>query len=100
MKRALCISFALAAAAAVACAGGTARALPPVVQPLQIYTVVPQGGATGKGALFRLDAGGNPTLVTDFGANSKIPGVKHEPNARLPISVAVEQDGTILVLDR
>jgi len=67
---------------------------------MRIYVVDPSAGTQRKGALYRIDSAGRRTLLTDFGFQSHVPGVQREPLGKFPIGVAVEQDGTILVLDR
>src|SRR3954468_22512905 len=95
MKKALVLGI-LAALATAA----PAIAAPPAAQPLRIYVVDPGAGTQRKGALYRIDSAGQRTLLTDFGFQSHLPGVRREPLGKFPIAVAIEQDGTILVLDR
>src|SRR3954469_25998835 len=99
MKRALVLGI-LATAALAATGRSGATAAPPGAQPLRIYVVDPSAGMQRKGALYRIDSAGRRTLLTDFGFQSHVPGVQREPLGKFPIGVAVEQDGTILVLDR
>src|SRR3954470_11070156 len=99
MRRALVLG--ISAAAAFATTGGaTATAAPPGAQPMRIYVIDSGAGTQHKGALYRIDTAGQRTLLTDFGFQSHLPGVKREPLGKFPTAVAVEQDGTILVLDR
>src|SRR5580765_2996748 len=94
MKKALVLGILAALATA-----SPAVAAPPGAQPLRIYVVSRTAGTHGRGALYRIDGAGQRTLLTDFGFQSHLPGAKHEPEGKSPIAVAVEQDGTILVLD-
>src|SRR5580765_1011633 len=94
MKKALVLGILAALATA-----SPAVAAPPGAQPLRIYVVSRTAGTHGRGALYRIDGAGQRTLLTDFGFQSHLPGAKHEPEGKSPIAVAVERDGTILVLD-
>ncbi|HST24961.1 MAG TPA: hypothetical protein VLJ76_03135 [Gaiellaceae bacterium] len=68
-------------------------------QQAKIYVLATLAGATHKGALYVLDATGRRSLLTDFGS-IPLPGRKKEPDGAEVESLAVEQDGTLLVVDQ
>jgi hypothetical protein len=58
-----------------------------------ILVIDPSAGTGGRGALFRVEASGTRTVVSDFGAIAQGPlGVN-------PVGVTVQADGSILVID-
>ena len=86
---------AVAIVASASSAGSTVSTAPAA----RLYVLAHAAGTAHKGALFVLDASGHRSVLTDFGS-IPLAGRGKEPDGKDVRSLAVEQDGTILVLDR
>jgi hypothetical protein len=101
MKKLFALVAALAGLATSPTVQGAAGATPPAGLPSTIYVVSTRAGTAHKGALYALDVTGQRRLLTDFGSSrNRLHGPLTEPSGKEPTDVAVEADGTVLVLDR
>jgi outer membrane protein assembly factor BamB len=99
MRTLLAFTAAFVALVGSAAAGHAGRAAVSATGQAKIYVTSTFAGTGRKGALYVLDESGQRSLLTDFGA-PPLPGRKKQPDGKYVSSVAVEQDGTIVVVDR
>ena len=98
MRTLLVLGAAVAALTGLA-AQHDGRAALPTAQQGRIYLLANGAGTGRKGVLYVVDETGRRSVLTDFGS-PPLPGHRKQPDGKYVSSIAVEGDGTILVVDR